>query len=159
MLSAVGLKTHKRMQAWQQPWWFLKIHNRKCNSPPPSLAIHQKQTESPRPGGRWQREDASTLLNRGPGAFTVAHTGGRRLEREGAGKMSPSSKHYPLGAKTTENHAASTWPPPLPVPRVTLTARTRGPADTGWRRRLARCPEGCFCARFGLPASFPLLPL
>lgn len=56
----------------------------------------------------------------------------RRKGREEAGENVPKFKHYPLVAKTTENHAASTWPaPPLPVPRVTFTAMTRGPADAG----------------------------
>lgn len=77
------------------------------------------------------KEEASAFsYNQGQGALPVAHTAGRRLKREGAGKMSPSSKHYTLGAKTTESHAARMWQPRLLVPGVTFTAMTSGPAYT-----------------------------
>lgn len=90
--------------------WFLKIHNRKCNYPPPSLAIHQKQTESQQQGGQWQKANVSiyphigrlcvfSFPNQGQGALPTTHTGGRRLKTEGAGKMSPSSKLCTRGLK------------------------------------------------------------
>lgn len=75
----------------------LKVHNRKCNDPPPSLAIHQRQTYSRQQGSQWQKAKDNTfphfkkgciflLRNQGQGALPTAHTGGRRQKREAAGK-------------------------------------------------------------------------
>lgn len=120
MLFAGNLKTNKRLQARQQPWWFLTIHNRKCNYPPPSLAIHQKQTESQQQGRQRQEANASAFPplerlciflfgNQDRGALPTAHTGGRGLKREGAGKVSPSPKDYTMGLKTSEGPGANVW--------------------------------------------------
>lgn len=108
MLFPIGLKTSKWLKPWQQPWWFLKIHNRKCNYPPPSQAVHQKQ----RSHNREARAEANASVyphierlcifsfsNGGQEALPTAHTGGRRLKKEGADKMSPSSQLYTMGIK------------------------------------------------------------
>lgn len=50
MLFPIGLKTSKWLKPWQQPWWFLKIHNRKCNYPPTLPGRSSKAAESQQGG-------------------------------------------------------------------------------------------------------------
>lgn len=107
VLLVADLKT-EWLQAWEHPRWFLKIHNRKCNYSPPSLAIHQKQKKSQPQGGHGRRQMPATLFltqkgcrfpthNQGRGALPSAHTEERELRREPEGICLQVSNAMGLG--------------------------------------------------------------
>lgn len=129
------LKTNQRLHAGLQPRRFLKIHNRKRKYPPPSLAIHQKQTESQPRGGQGQKAKAGTFPRFRRAAFSnsTAKDGREKAEDRGAASKPPRFKHRGVrsqGEPPRYLHSRSCLrrPPPAPLRcrNTRLTPRSGG---------------------------------